>query len=71
MCSSDLDYFMVCADFQAYWDAQMKVDERWRDKAGWWRASALNTANMGWFSSDRTIREYASEIWNAPFRDVV
>jgi starch phosphorylase len=65
------DYFMVCADFQAYWDAQMKVDERWRDKAGWWRASALNTANMGWFSSDRTIREYASEIWNAPFRDVV
>jgi starch phosphorylase len=64
------DYFMVCADFQAYWDAQMKVDERWRDKDGWWRASALNTANMGWFSSDRTIREYASEIWNAPFRDV-
>jgi starch phosphorylase len=64
------DYFMVCADFQAYWDAQMKVDERWRDKAGWWRASAINTANMGWFSSDRTIKEYASEIWNAPFKDV-
>ncbi len=52
------DYFMVCADFEAYWAAQMKVDERWRDKAGWWRASALNTANMGWFSSDRTIQEY-------------
>jgi starch phosphorylase len=64
------DYFMVCADFQAYWEAQMAVDERWRDKAGWWRASAINTANMGWFSSDRTIREYASEIWNAPFRNV-
>jgi starch phosphorylase len=65
------DYFMVCADFQAYWDAQMKVDERWRDKAGWWRASVLNTANMGWFSSDRTIKEYTTEIWNAPFREVV
>jgi starch phosphorylase len=64
------DYFMVCADFQAYWDAQMKVDERWRDQASWWRASAINTANMGWFSSDRTIREYAGEIWNAPFKGV-
>ena len=64
------DYFMVCADFQAYWDEQIKVDERWRDKAFWWRASTLNTANMGWFSSDRAIKEYASEIWNAPFREV-
>jgi starch phosphorylase len=64
------DYFMVCADFEAYWAAQMKVDERWRDKAAWWRASALNTANMGWFSSDRTIREYAGEIWNAPFKAI-
>jgi glycogen phosphorylase len=64
------DYFLVCADFDAYWAMQMKVDARWRDKAGWWRASALNTARMGWFSSDRTIREYASEIWNAPFKAI-
>ncbi len=64
------DYFMVCADFQAYWDEQIRVDERWRDKASWWRASAINTANMGWFSSDRAIKEYAREIWNAPFKDV-
>ncbi|HLH49860.1 MAG TPA: glycogen/starch/alpha-glucan phosphorylase, partial [Roseiarcus sp.] len=55
---------------QAYWDEQIKVDERWRDKAFWWRASALNTAGMGWFSSDRAIKEYAGEIWNAPFREV-
>ena len=65
------DYFMVCADFDAYWEAQMKIDELWRDKSAWWRASTLNTARMGWFSSDRTIREYTSEIWKAPYRDIV
>jgi glycogen phosphorylase len=43
----------------------------WRDKQRWWRSSVLNTARMGWFSSDRTISEYATEIWNAPFRPVV
>jgi starch phosphorylase len=64
------DYFMVCADFDAYWSAQMRVDELWRDKQRWWRASVINTANMGWFSSDRTIADYAGEIWNAPFRPI-
>ena len=62
------DYFMVCADFDAYWATQMKVDEAWRDRKKWLRSSILNTANVGWFSSDRTIGEYAQEIWNAPFR---
>jgi glycogen phosphorylase len=65
------DYFMVCADFDAYWAAQMRVDRMWRDKPRWWRSSALNTARMGWFSSDRTIVEYAQEIWNAPFRPII
>ncbi|MBV1704052.1 MAG: glycogen/starch/alpha-glucan family phosphorylase, partial [Hyphomicrobiales bacterium] len=59
------DYFMVCADFDAYCAAQDAVDERWRNKAQWWKSSALNTANMGFFSSDRAVREYASEIWGA------
>jgi starch phosphorylase len=62
------DYFMVCADFDAYWATQMKIDEAWRDKKKWLRTSILNTANVGWFSSDRAIAEYAKEIWNAPFR---
>jgi starch phosphorylase len=65
------DYFMVCADFDAYWNAQLQVDKMWRDKQRWWRSSIINTARMGWFSSDRTIAEYAQEIWNAPFRPVV
>lgn len=62
------DHFMVAADFDAYWMAQRCVDDLWRDKVAWWRASVLNTARVGWFSSDRTIREYADEIWNIPGR---
>jgi glycogen phosphorylase len=65
------DYFMVCADFDAYWATQIKIDEAWRDRKRWLRSSLLNTANVGWFSSDRTIAEYAREIWNAPFRPLV
>ncbi len=58
------DHFMVAADFDAYWNAQRTVDTAWQDPAVWWRTAVLNTARMGWFSSDRTIREYADEIWN-------
>ena len=57
------DTFMVCADFEAYWQAQREVEKRWRDPARWWRSAVLNTTRTGWFSSDRTIREYAEEIW--------
>jgi starch phosphorylase len=56
---------MVGSDFEAYWAAQRHVDALWRNPAAWWRASVLNTARIGWFSSDRTIREYAEEIWTA------
>jgi starch phosphorylase len=62
------DYFMVCADFDAYWKAQMNVDVAWRKRKAWLKSSIINTANVGWFSSDRTIAEYASEIWTAPYR---
>ncbi|QFR32990.1 glycogen/starch/alpha-glucan phosphorylase [Ancylobacter sp. TS-1] len=64
------DFFLVTPDFDAYWDAQRAVDARWNDRAAWWTSSALNTANMGWFSSDRTITEYATDIWNVPVRPI-
>ncbi|WP_410478042.1 glycogen/starch/alpha-glucan phosphorylase [Pseudomonas sp.] len=57
------DRFLVCADFDAYWDAQERVEQLWRKPSRWWKASMLNTARVGWFSSDRTIREYAQDIW--------
>jgi len=59
----DHDWFMCAADFDSYAAAQRSIDARWEDVAGW-RASAIrNIANVGWFSSDRTISEYAKDIW--------
>jgi glycogen phosphorylase len=63
---SHRDRFMVTADFDAYWEAQRRVDACWENAAAWWRSSILNTAHVGWFSSDRTIREYAADIWMVP-----
>ena len=60
------DWFMVAADFDAYAAAQREVDDIWRRTEDWTHKTILNTVNMGWFSSDRTIREYAREIWNVP-----
>ena len=62
----EYDHYMVAADFDSYWDAQRRLDAIWQEPATWWRKSMLNTARMGWFSSDRTIREYARDIWNVP-----
>ncbi len=58
------DHFLVTADFAAYAARQADVAARWHDRRAWWRSSVMNTANVGWFSSDRAIREYAQEIWN-------
>ena len=63
-----LDHYMVSADFDAYYEAQRGIDARWQVVPAWTRASILNVARMPWFSSDRTIREYAQEIWNVPVR---
>src|SRR4051812_45929728 len=61
-----LDHYMVSADFDAYFDAQRGIDARWQVVPAWTRASILNVARMPWFSSDRTIREYAEDIWDVP-----
>jgi glycogen phosphorylase len=60
------DRFMLTADFDAYYETQRRVDALWRDPVAWWAASIRNTAHMAWFSSDRSIREYAAEIWHTP-----
>ena len=58
------DNFLVCADYKAYCDMHRKVGEVFMDKAKWAKMAILNTARMGKFSSDRTIREYAEDIWH-------
>jgi starch phosphorylase len=59
----DHDWFMVARDFDAYVAAQAEVDEIWTDKRRWNAMAIRNTARVGFFSSDRTIRQYAAEIW--------
>jgi len=60
------DYFMVMADYEAYVKKQDEVSEAFKDKDEWNRKAILNTANIGKFSSDRTINDYNDEIWQAP-----
>ncbi len=59
------DPYMVLADYAAYAQAQREVSAAWGDRERWNRMAILNVARMGRFSSDRTIREYADEIWGA------
>ncbi len=58
------DHYHLLADYDAYLEAQARVDALFREPQAWARAAVLNVAGMGMFSSDRTIREYARDIWN-------
>ncbi|RUV03132.1 glycogen/starch/alpha-glucan phosphorylase [Mesorhizobium sp. M1A.F.Ca.IN.020.06.1.1] len=60
------DWFMVAADFDSYAACQREVDDLWRNSPDWYSRAIRNVARVGWFSSDRTIRQYAKEIWNVP-----
>ena len=57
------DYFLVGKDFQSYIECQDEVDEAYRNQEGWTESSILSTATSGKFNSDRTIDQYAKEIW--------
>jgi len=57
------DDYLLMADYRAYVDSQHEVGRAFQDHAHWTRMSILNTARMGKFSSDRAIKEYASQIW--------
>lgn len=60
------DPYLLLADYRSYIDCQHRVAETYRDRQAWTTKSILNVANMGKFSSDRSIGQYAREIWNAP-----
>ncbi|WP_433045559.1 glycogen/starch/alpha-glucan phosphorylase [Dactylosporangium sp. CS-033363] len=57
------DEYLALADYRAYLDAQERVEQAWRDQDGWARMSVLNAARCGFFSSDRTVRDYCDRIW--------
>jgi starch phosphorylase len=57
------DYFLLLADYRSYIEAQERVDALFENKDEWTRKTILNTANMGKFSSDRAVMEYANKIW--------
>ncbi len=59
------DYFMLAADFGDYLARQRDVGAAYRERERWFRSAVLNTANVGWFSSDRTIRSYDRVIWRS------
>ncbi len=61
--TSPHDPWMTLADFRAYVDAQASVAQAWQDQDGWTRMSILNTASSGFFSTDRTMQEYNTDIW--------
>lgn len=64
------DNYFIFRDFADYRDAQNKVDAAYRDKLSWAKKCLMNIANAGKFSSDRTIMEYAKEIWNVEAKQV-
>ncbi|MFN2138505.1 MAG: glycogen/starch/alpha-glucan phosphorylase [Candidatus Promineifilaceae bacterium] len=64
------DQYMVCADYQTYIECQARAAAAYEDQEQWTRMSILNTARCGFFSSDRTMRQYAADIWKAAPLDV-
>ncbi|MFV0293503.1 MAG: glycogen/starch/alpha-glucan phosphorylase [Paracoccus sp. (in: a-proteobacteria)] len=63
------DTYLVCSDFDDYRSTQKRIDASYGNKMQWNRMAALNTARMGWFSSDRSVRDYMDRIWKVEARD--
>ena len=57
------DQYFVLRDFSSYIDVQSKINESYMNQNEWWKKSLVNIAQSGHFSSDRTIQQYANEIW--------
>jgi starch phosphorylase len=60
------DRYLLLADFADYIATQARVDALYRDPASWAERALLNVAGMGWFSADRTIRDYVERVWATP-----
>ena len=58
------DEYLIAADFDSYYDIQQQISTDFNDQKTWTKKSIINVANMGMFSSDRTIKQYADEIWD-------
>ena len=58
------DRYFILKDFQSYAEAQRRVEAAYKDEAGWAKSAMLNVANVGKFTSDRTIEEYVRDIWH-------
>jgi starch phosphorylase len=65
---TEVDPFMVCADFDSYALVQDQVSKMYLNKDEWTKKSIVNVAQCGYFSSDRSIREYAKDIWKIPIK---
>ena len=63
-CSDRADTYFILKDFRSYVEAQKKVEEAYKDEAGWAKSAILNVACSGKFTSDRTIQQYVDEIWH-------
>ena len=70
-CGGRADEYFVLEDYADYARAQWDIDRAYRDEEKWVRMAILNTAESGKFSSDRTIRQYADEIWQLPSVEIV
>ena len=57
------DEYLVCADYQSYLDCQVRAEQAYLDQEEWTRMSILNSARCGFFSSDRSMRQYCRDIW--------
>ncbi|MGN0133404.1 MAG: glycogen/starch/alpha-glucan phosphorylase, partial [Anaerotignum sp.] len=69
-CGGRADEYFVLEDYADYARAHWDIDKAYRDKERWAKMAIMNTAKSGKFSSDRTIRQYADEIWNLPTVDI-
>ena len=64
------DEYLLLADFEAYVHAQKNIEQRYRNREEWAKTCLINIAQSGYFSSDRTIKQYADEIWDIHSVDI-